>query len=125
MRIGRVELRRVPGKGIGVFAAEALPDGAPFEPMPVFELDPEDVPRIEATRFRHHYFAHPEREGQGVIVLGWLTLCNHAVPPSLVLDWRFDATLGWSVVPCTARAVAAGSELTIDYNCELWFEPLP
>ncbi|MCX7629188.1 MAG: SET domain-containing protein-lysine N-methyltransferase [Geminicoccaceae bacterium] len=125
MRIGRIEIRPAGAKGLGVFALEPIARGECFEPQPVFELDPEDVPRIEATRFRHHYFAHPERDGQGVIVLGWLTFVNHAVPPSLELDWQCDARVGWMVIPRARRDIAAGEELTIDYNCPLWFEPVP
>lgn len=125
MRIGPVLIAPAAGKGLGVFAAEPLPAGHRFDPQPVFELDPADIEPIERTRFRHHYFAHPERDGEGVIVLGWLTLCNHGRPPALELDWRHDPLAGWSVVPRTTGALAAGAELTIDYNCPLWFEPLP
>ncbi|MEJ5233294.1 MAG: SET domain-containing protein-lysine N-methyltransferase [Geminicoccaceae bacterium] len=125
MRIGRVLIGPAGPKGLGVFAAEPLPAGVPLEPQPVFELDPEDTEPIERTRFRHHYFAHPERDGVGVIVLGWLTLCNHGRPPTLELDWRCDPTTGWWVVPAPVRSIAAGEELTIDYNCPLWFEALP
>jgi hypothetical protein len=124
VRIGRVLIAPAGGKGLGVFAAEPLPAGRPLEPQPVFELDPEDVEPIERTRFRHHYFAHPERDGVGVIVLGWLTLCNHGRPPGLELDWRCDPLTGWWVVPIPRRALEPGEELTIDYNCPLWFEPL-
>lgn len=125
MRIGPVLIAPAGAKGLGVFAAEPLPAGAVFDPQPVFELDPEDVEPIERTRFRHHYFAHPERDGLGVIVLGWLTLVNHGRPPTLELDWWQDPPIGWSVVPRTRRALRAGEELTIDYNCPLWFEALP
>lgn len=125
MRIGPVLIAPAGAKGLGVFAAEPLPAGAAFDPQPVFELDPEDVEPIERTRFRHHYFAHPERDGVGVIVLGWLTLVNHGLPPTLELEWRRDPLTGWSVVPRTRRALGSGEELTIDYNCPLWFEALP
>ncbi len=123
MRIGRVLIAPAGAKGLGVFAAEWLARGTAMEPQPVFELDLEDGPRIEATRFRHHYFAHPEQDGFGVIVLGWLTFCNHARPPTLQLEWLREAATGWWVVPKTSRDLAAGEELTIDYACELWFEP--
>ncbi|MCS6778293.1 MAG: hypothetical protein NZ555_01130 [Geminicoccaceae bacterium] len=124
MRIGRLEIRPAGRKGLGVFAAEPIAAGETFDPQPVFELDLGDVPRIEATRFRHHYFAHPELDGHGVVVLGWLTLVNHGVPPTLELDWRHDAAIGWVVLPRARHDLAPGTELTIDYNCPLWFEPV-
>lgn len=125
MRIGPVLIAPAGAKGCGVFAAEPLAAGRALAPQPVFELDPADVEPIERTRFRHHYFAHPERDGQGVIVLGWLALCNHARPASLELDWHREPATGWWVVPRAVRDLEAGAELTIDYNCELWFEALP
>ncbi|MCL6609760.1 MAG: hypothetical protein K6T74_16890 [Geminicoccaceae bacterium] len=125
MRIGPVLIASAGGKGLGVFAAEPLPAGVPLDPQPVFELDAADVEPIERTRFRHHYFAHPERDGVGVIVLGWLTLCNHGRPPTLELDWRRDPATGWWVVARPCRPLEPGEELTIDYNCPLWFEALP
>lgn len=125
MRDGRVAVVPVPGKGLGVVLEEPLAAGELLAVAPVFELVPEDVERIERTAFRHHYFAHPECEGAGVIVLGWLTFCNHSAEPSLVLDWQREPSGLWSVSVRSARALAAGEELTIDYNCELWFEPQP
>lgn len=125
MRDGRIVVEPVRGKGLGVRAREPIAAGTLLAVAPVFELAPEDVPLIERTAFRHHYFAHPEREGEGVIVLGWLTFCNHAAEPSLVLAWHREPSGLLTVAARSARALAAGDELTIDYNCELWFEVLP
>lgn len=125
MRDGRIAVEPVPGKELGVLAREPLAAGTLLAVAPVFELAPEDVPLIERTAFRHHYFTHPERDGEGVIVLGWLTYCNHAAEPSLELEWQREASGLWTVAVRSARALTAGEELTIDYNCELWFEARP
>jgi hypothetical protein len=125
LRDGRVAVEPVAGKGLGVRLREPVAAGEPLAVAAVFELAPEDVPLIERTAFRHHYFVHPERDGEGVIVLGWLTFCNHDADPSLTLDWQRAPFGLWTVTVRAARALAAGEELTIDYNCELWFEARP
>lgn len=125
MRDGRIAVEPVPGKGLGVPAREPLAAGTLLAVAPVFELAPEDVPLIERTAFRHHYFAHPERDGEGVIVLGWLTYCNHTAEPSLELEWQREPSGVWAMALRSARALAVGEELTIEDKCELWFEARP
>jgi SET domain-containing protein len=55
------------------------------------------------------------------VALGLVSLCNHSGRPSaLVLRNHVRQTLDL----VAAAAIMPGEEITIDYNCPLWFEPV-
>ncbi len=114
-------IRRVPGKGRGVFATRAFARGELLATCLTLELPPADCRRLDGTALHNHYFTSANVEG-GLLALGLLTLVNHATPPNADWDYRHDPDAGWLVELRAAREIAAGEELTIDYNTELWFE---
>lgn len=125
MDLDRLAIRAIPGKGRGVLARQAFPADALLVLCPTMELSAEDCRRLEATALGTHYFAHPERPGEGLAVLGVITLLNHAARPSARLAWRHDPEAGWLAGLHAKAPLDEGAELTIDYDCPLWFEPLP
>jgi hypothetical protein len=121
-----LEPRAVPGKGRGVFARHPFAAGSLLLLCPTIELTPADCAEVDRTAALHkHYFTHPEIDGGGLLALGLLTLANHSPDPNADWDYRADAGLGWVIGLTALRDLAAGEEVTIDYNCALWFDPTP
>ena len=72
----------------------------------------------------HDYYFHwdgdPDGEGSGAVALGLVALCNHSRRPNA----RVRRNLAQETLDLLALApIAAGDEVTIDYNCPLWFDP--
>lgn len=120
---GPIAVRLLPGKGRGVLATRAVAEGEPLCADACVTLTAEDCRRLEETSFHGHYFAHPETEGEGCVVLGPTSLVNHSPDPNCRLEWADTPHAGWIVRLLARRALAEGEELTIDYACPLWFEP--
>ena len=56
----------------------------------------------------------------GFVALGLVALCNHSRRPNA----RVRRNLAQDTLDLLALAsIAAGDEVTIDYNCPLWFQP--
>jgi len=74
----------------------------------------------------HDYYFHwdgdpdggPGGEGRGAVALGLVALCNHSRRPRA----RVRHNLAQGTLDLVALVtIAAGDEVTIDYNCPLWF----
>lgn len=111
-----LEIRSDPAKGRGVFATAAIAAGIVIESAPVIIVPPAQCALLDRTILHDYYF---DWEGGGVVALGLVSLCNHARRPSARVR-RNPAQATLDLV--AALAIAAGDEITIDYNCPLWFE---
>ena len=108
-------------KGRGVFARAALGAGALIEAAPVM-IVPADQRKLLDHTILHDYYFHLGRrargESRGAVALGLVSLCNHSRRPSArVRRNRARETLDLLAL----TPIAAGNEITIDYNCPLWF----
>lgn len=118
----RVEIRNDPLKGRGVFACGPIAAGALIEAAPVIVVPSEQCQLIEKTILHDYYFrwdGDPSSGGSGAVALGLVSLCNHSRRPSARVR-RNHARETLDLVAVTP--IAAGEEVTIDYNCPLWFE---
>ncbi len=120
---GPIAVRLLPGKGRGVLTTRAVAEGELLATDPCLMLTAADCAKLEETSLHGHYFAHPETDGEGCLVFGPISLVNHAPEPNCRLEWADDRGAGWLVSLYAKRPLAAAEELTIDYACELWFEP--
>jgi SET domain-containing protein len=119
----RVEVRSSPGRGRGVFAREAIAPGTVIEAAPVIVLPAAQCAALDHTVVYDYYFhwdGDPDGHGRGALGLGLVSLCNHSSRPRARVRRNF--------AQCTLDLVALadiepGAEITIDYSCELWFEP--
>lgn len=114
-------------KGRGVFASRAIAAGEVVEACPVmmvqWDLLPPDLQRMV---FDWGYLTGGP--ANCALVFGWGSLYNHGNPANL----RYSASAGdQRLVFCAARDIAAGEELTINYNRsggdvhsteDVWFE---
>lgn len=109
--------------GRGVFAAEAMRPGAVVEVCPVIVVPAEAIDALNQTTLADHWYGWGD-EGDAAVALGHGSFYNHHDDP--VCAYEAHAELEALVVR-TRRAVAAGTELTIDYTGggenDLWFSP--
>ena len=119
----RLEIRSDPAKGRGIFAREAIAAGTPIESAPVIIVPAAHCPLLDRTILHDYYFhwdGDPDGEGRGAVALGLVALCNHSRRPNA----RVRRNFAQDTLDLVALApIAAGDEVTIDYNCPLWFEP--
>jgi SET domain-containing protein len=117
-----VEIRNDPSKGRGIFARRPIPAGTLIESAPVILVSPEQCALLDRT-ILHDYYFHWDNDpegGMGAMALGLVSLCNHSRRPNT----RVRRNLVQTTLDLIALAlIAAGDEVTIDYNCALWFDP--
>lgn len=102
-----LEVRRIPGKGRGVFAREAISKGTVIEIVPLLVVKQEDI--LCSTLMDYVYCW---TENTVALALGYGSLYNHSYKPNA----RYD-DLGQQRKSFTAiRDIAAGEEITINYN---------
>jgi uncharacterized protein len=119
----RLEIRSDPVKGRGVFARAPIAAGSLIEAAPVIVVPAAQRPVLDRTILHDYYFhwdGDPDGGGPGAVALGLVALCNHSRRPNA----RVRRNLVQETLDLFALApIAAGNEVTIDYNCPLWFEP--
>jgi hypothetical protein len=122
---GPVALRRLPGKGRGVIVTTDVGADQLLLTDPCHLLSANDCRKLEGMSLHGHYFAHPRNKGEGCLVFGPISLINHSAIPNCHLKWIDLLEIGWIVKLYTRQALPAGEELTIDYDCPLWFDAAP
>ena len=104
-------IRVVPiaGKGRGVVAELHLKAGDVIEVAPVAI-----IPQAQSNDY-----VFPWDDTHYAIAFGKISLCNHSYEPNCywVLDDRHQ-----TITLIAAKDIGDGEELTIPYNCKLWFE---
>lgn len=113
-------IRRVKHKGRGVFATEPIPVGTAIVTCPVVVYDDADAGRISKTKLGDYNFRFGERSSGSCLVLGVISLCNHADTPNASLTADEDAL---TMTLVASRAIAPGEEICIRYRRTLWFTP--
>ena len=118
----RLEIRHDPLKGRGIFAAAPIAAGTVIEAAPVIVVPATECPLLDRTILHDYYFhwdGDPDGAGRGAIALGLVALCNHSRRPRARVRRNFaQGTLDLVAL----LTIAAGDEVTIDYNCPLWFD---
>jgi len=120
-----LEIRHVPGMGRGVFAARDIAEGELLEEAHALIFSADEAERLEETPLGQHYF-HWEGDvdddrWRGAVALGVMSLVNHSPHPNAGV-WQ-DYAREMMVLEAL-RPIAAGEEIRIDYEIELWFDPI-
>jgi hypothetical protein len=113
-------IRQIQGKRRGVVATQAIPARTEIVTCPVIIYDWTDAGRIEKTRLGDYNFRFGERGQRACIVLGVISLCNHADSPNAEVVCH-EAEEAMTLV--AIRPIAAGEEICIKYRRTLWFTP--
>ncbi|MFN9233217.1 MAG: SET domain-containing protein, partial [Planctomyces sp.] len=107
----RLEIKRVKGKGRGVFARQLIPAGTVFEKVPLLVIPAKEVLECEHGSFLSQYVFEYGR-GTVALALGFGSLYNHSFTPNA----RYDDA-GRQVKEFRAlRDIQPGEEITINYN---------
>jgi SET domain-containing protein len=107
----KVEVKRVKGKGRGVFARRPIREGEVIERVPVLVLPAEEVEGPDGW-FGLASYCFVWGRGTLALALGYGSLYNHSYRPNA----RYQDE-GRQVKVFTAlRDIAAGEEITVNYN---------
>ena len=116
-----LEIRNDPAKGRGVFATAPIAAGTLIEAAPVIIVPSAQCALLDKIILHDYYFrwdADSDGEGSGAVALGLVALCNHSRRPRARVRRNFAQT---ALDLVALVPIAAGDEVTIDYNCPLWF----
>lgn len=121
-----LEVRHVPGKGRGVFATRDIAEGEILDEAYVLIVSAEDAERLEATPLGQHYFHwdgadDDDERWRGAVALGVVSLVNHSPDPNAGVWQDYERE---RLMLEALRHIAAGEEILIDYEIELWFDPI-
>lgn len=122
-----LEIREVPGKGRGVFALEAIPEGTVIEECPVIVVPEEELQLLGATILSNYFFRWGPCEDEAAIALGYGSLYNHAREPNAVYVRKYEARV---LAFVSLREIKASEEITVNYHGGFgdrsppWFEVL-
>jgi SET domain-containing protein len=118
-----VEIRRIKGKGRGVFARREISRGEVFERVPLLIMTSDEYAKgLSNSPLKDYCFAWGV--DQVVLALGYGSLYNHSYKPNA----RYE-DVGTAIKAFVAlRAIAKGEEITINYNgkprsrAKVWFD---
>ena len=111
-----------PGKGRGLRAMAPFAAGELIAASPVLILPEAERLKVVETLIRHYYFVWEEAADgtwSAALALGPVSLCNHTPTPNARFALDHDRRC---IDLFAARTIEAGEEITIDYDCDLWFE---
>lgn len=108
-----IEVKRVPGKGRGVFARRFIPQDTAFERVPVLVLPEQAMWHADGTSPLSDYVFR-WTDGQLALALGYGSLYNHSDRPNARCEDRAPRTKVYTAL----RDISAGEEITINYHGE-------
>lgn len=109
-----IELKRIPGKGLGVFATRDFDTGEIIESCPVLTMSPTERKWAEKTILNHYIYPWKSTRGAS-LVLGYGSIINHSFTPNA--DWKQNfKTI--SMVYRAIKPIKKGEEITVNYNGE-------
>lgn len=113
-------------KGNGVFTQLDLPAGTVVEISPVIVMSAEERKLLDQTLLHDYIFEWvPEGKNQCCVAQGYIAVYNHSDRANCEHFMHYESD---SISIKTMRDIAAGEELTINYNGEwnnkqpVWFE---
>ena len=111
--------------GRGVFTDNEIPAETVVETAPVIVMSAADRLLLDKTLLHDYIFEWGETKDRCAMALGWVPMYNHDYRSNCeyFMDYEND-----TMFVKTVRAIAAGEELTINYNgtwndaTPVWFE---
>ena len=123
LRPGTVGFREIPSKGRGVVALRTIRAGEVVEEVPAIIIPKKDLPvPLAGTVFDRYLLAWSDTPGREFAIAGGLLmLYNHSYQPNVKLK---EGPQPDTFIVEALRDIAPDEEVTFDYNCELWFDPV-
>ena len=107
-------------KGMGVFARKRFAEGETIEQAPVIILPNPQWEFLEKTDLRNHYWYWNDEAM--AFSLGYGAFYNHAADPNARIVRKYEQNVMEFIA---LRAIEVDEEVTVDYDCPLWFEVVP
>jgi SET domain-containing protein len=114
-----IYLREVAGKGRGVFAARNYKKGELVEAAPVIVIPDEHLDLIDKTALADYYYKWGD--SHFALALGYGSLYNFSAKPNLTFKPDLESKV---MLYRTRKSIRKDQELTINYQCDLSFEPI-
>lgn len=118
-----VEVKRIRGKGRGVFARRTIAKGEMIERVPVLVMTEDEYAQgLAHTPLKDYCFAWGT--DQVALALGYGSLYNHSYKPNA----RYEDVGRNTKAFVAVRAIAGGEEITVNYNgrpgsrAKVWFD---
>ncbi len=117
-------IKKTEAKGRGVFTKEKISANTLIEESPVIVMSAEDRVNIDKTLLHDYIFAWGKNEDHCCMALGLIPIYNHSYQSNCEYFMDFEEEI---IQVKTVREIAAGEELTINYNGDwddkkpLWF----
>ena len=125
MRLPCLFIGETEEKGRAVFTNEIIPAGTIIESSPVIVMSADERKLLDQTLLHDYIFEWGENKEGCAMALGWVPVYNHAQPSNAEYFMQFDE--GTMFIK-TARDIAAGEEITLNYNGDwnddrdVWFD---
>lgn len=104
-----IEVKKILGKGRGVFARVAIPEGTVFERAPVLVVAWQPIEKSTLADYVYEW-----GKGTVAVALGYGSLYNHSYAPNAYYEDLHGQTKHY----VARREIAAGEEITINYNAD-------
>lgn len=121
-----IDIRSTESKGRGMFALEAIPAYQIIETAPVIVMSAEERKLLDQTLLHDYIFEWtPDGQEQCIMALGNVPIYNHSYASNAEYAMDYE---NQSISIQSVRDIAAGEEITINYNGDwndekpLWFE---
>jgi hypothetical protein len=112
-----------PGRGRGLFATAPHAAGSLLERCCTIPLTSAQCDALEGILpLGDYYFRHPANGEEGLLLLGLISLANHAEEPNALVRYVHSEGIGWIAELVALRPIASGEEITHRYRCAPWFE---
>lgn len=110
-----IEIRDTAQKGRGIFARERIPADAVLDEAAVTIVAAGELTGTALDEYRFEWDEEHEAVAFGVV-----SLANHSPDPNAWVEMDPESRLMRLIA---LRPIAPGEEITVDYGCELWFDP--
>lgn len=100
-------------KGKGILTKESIPADMVIEISPVVVMSANERISLDQTRLHDYIFVWGEKQDQCCMALGYVPVYNHSSQSNCEYFMDYEDEL---IFIKTVRDIAAGEELTINYN---------
>lgn len=124
-RLPQLFIQRIPGKGRAVFCDAAIEANSIVELAPVIVMAAADRQWLDKTLLHDYIFEWGADKKQCCMALGYVPIYNHSYASNCEYFMDFDQA---TIMVKAVRHIAAGEEITINYNGDwndekkVWFE---
>lgn len=121
-----IYIQHTEDKGNGVFTENDIPAGTEIEVSPVIVMSAEERKQLDNTLLHDYIFEwQPDGENMCCMAQGYISVYNHSDQANCEYFMDYDNN---TMSVKTMRDIAAGEELTVNYNGDwnnkkpVWFE---